>query len=100
MVIHFSNINEMMQNVFIISLYIYNTYRWPGGCTYTISIVLVPYFINLFFVRTDIIVGHSVNYAVVMAQLYTKGKSEGPHLFLVQLRDEETHEPLPGIILN
>lgn len=41
-----------------------------------------------------------MNYAVVMAQLYTKGKCEGPHPFIVQLRDEETHKPLPGIQLN
>ncbi len=31
-----------------------------------------------------------------MAQLYTRDKCEGIHPFLVQLRDEETHEPLPG----
>jgi acyl-CoA oxidase len=42
-------------------------------------------------------VGKTANYAVVMAQLYTKGKCEGTHPFMVQLRDEETHEPLPGI---
>ena len=40
--------------------------------------------------------GKTTNYAVVMAQLYTKGKCEGIHPFLVQLRDENTHEPLPG----
>ena len=43
-----------------------------------------------------ILVGKTSNYAVVMAQLYTKGKCEGIHPFLVQLRDENTHEPLPG----
>lgn len=31
-----------------------------------------------------------------MAQLHTNGKCEGIHPFLVQLRDENTHEPLPG----
>ncbi|KAF7281939.1 hypothetical protein GWI33_004056 [Rhynchophorus ferrugineus] len=41
--------------------------------------------------------GHSANYAVVVAQLYTKGKWHGIHPFIVQLRDEETHMPLPGI---
>ncbi|XP_044256836.1 probable peroxisomal acyl-coenzyme A oxidase 1 [Tribolium madens] len=41
--------------------------------------------------------GHSANYAVVVAQLYTKGTCQGIHPFIVQLRDEETHEPLPGI---
>ncbi|KAB7498100.1 putative peroxisomal acyl-coenzyme A oxidase 1 [Armadillidium nasatum] len=39
----------------------------------------------------------TANYAVVMAQLYAKGKCHGPHPFMVQLRDEETHESLPGI---
>ncbi|XP_051159281.1 probable peroxisomal acyl-coenzyme A oxidase 1 isoform X1 [Leptopilina boulardi] len=41
--------------------------------------------------------GHTANYAVVVAQLYTKSECKGIHPFIVQLRDEETHEPLPGI---
>lgn len=41
--------------------------------------------------------GHSSNYAVVVAQLYTKGKCHGIHPFIVQLRDEETWMPMPGI---
>ncbi|KAJ8736597.1 hypothetical protein PYW08_007253 [Mythimna loreyi] len=43
---------------------------------------------------------HTSNYCVVMAQLYTQGKSCGIQPFLVQLRDEETHMPLPGIKLG
>ncbi|XP_011505527.1 PREDICTED: probable peroxisomal acyl-coenzyme A oxidase 1 [Ceratosolen solmsi marchali] len=41
--------------------------------------------------------GHTANYAVVVAQLYTNGHCKGIHPFIVQLRDEETHEPLSGI---
>ncbi|XP_055840090.1 probable peroxisomal acyl-coenzyme A oxidase 1 [Episyrphus balteatus] len=41
--------------------------------------------------------GHTVNYAIVVAQLYIKDKHHGIQLFLVQLRDEETHMPLPGV---
>lgn len=41
--------------------------------------------------------GHSINYCVIVAQLYTKGICHGIHAFMVQLRDEESHEPLPGI---
>ncbi|XP_018576010.1 probable peroxisomal acyl-coenzyme A oxidase 1, partial [Anoplophora glabripennis] len=41
--------------------------------------------------------GHSANYAIVFAQLYTQDKCHGIHAFIVQLRDEETHDPLPGI---
>ncbi|CAG9855181.1 unnamed protein product [Phyllotreta striolata] len=41
--------------------------------------------------------GHSANYAVVVAQLHTKGVNHGIHPFIVQLRDEETHMPLQGI---
>ncbi|KAK7576596.1 hypothetical protein V9T40_012882 [Parthenolecanium corni] len=41
--------------------------------------------------------GHTCNYAVVLAQLYTKGQCHGIHPFVVQLRDEETWMPLPGI---
>ncbi|XP_050343192.1 probable peroxisomal acyl-coenzyme A oxidase 1 [Nymphalis io] len=40
---------------------------------------------------------HTANYCIVMAQLYTKGKCHGIHPFIVQLRDEENHMPLPGI---
>ena len=39
----------------------------------------------------------TANYAIVMAQLITKNKSVGPHTFIVQLRDEQTHEPLGGV---
>lgn len=49
------------------------------------------------FLSYCVLVGHSANYAVVLAQLYTKGKCHGIHPFIVQLRDEETHEPLLGI---
>ncbi|RZF45952.1 hypothetical protein LSTR_LSTR008329 [Laodelphax striatellus] len=41
--------------------------------------------------------GHTANYALVMAQLYTNGVCHGIHPFVVQLRDEETHMPMPGI---
>ncbi|XP_043284897.1 probable peroxisomal acyl-coenzyme A oxidase 1 [Venturia canescens] len=41
--------------------------------------------------------GQTANYAVVVAQLYTRGECRGIHPFIVQLRDEETHEPMPGI---
>lgn len=41
--------------------------------------------------------GHTANYAIVVAQLYSQGKCRGIHPFIVQLRDEETHKPLPGI---
>ncbi|CAG9796941.1 unnamed protein product [Diatraea saccharalis] len=40
---------------------------------------------------------HTANYCIVMAQLYTKGQCHGIHPFVVQLRDEDTHMPLPGI---
>uniref|UniRef100_A0A0K0D374 Acyl-coenzyme A oxidase n=1 Tax=Angiostrongylus cantonensis TaxID=6313 RepID=A0A0K0D374_ANGCA len=41
--------------------------------------------------------GKSSNYAVVVAQLYTQGVCRGPHPFIVQIRDLETHKPLKGI---
>ncbi|XP_028031482.1 probable peroxisomal acyl-coenzyme A oxidase 1 [Bombyx mandarina] len=40
---------------------------------------------------------HTANHCVVVAQLYTKGKCYGVHPFLVQIRDLETHMPMPGI---
>ena len=44
--------------------------------------------------------GKTANYAVVMAELITKGEKKGPHPFMVQLRDEETHIPLKGITVS
>lgn len=41
--------------------------------------------------------GQTANYAIMVAQLYTLGECHGIHPFIVQLRDEETHIPLPGI---
>ncbi|EPB69218.1 acyl-CoA dehydrogenase, middle domain protein [Ancylostoma ceylanicum] len=41
--------------------------------------------------------GKSSNYAIVVAQLYTLGICRGPHPFIVQLRDLETHMPLRGV---
>ncbi|CAG2055871.1 unnamed protein product [Timema podura] len=42
-------------------------------------------------------VGHTANYAIVVAQLYTTGVCRGIHPFIVQLRDEDTHKPMKGI---
>ncbi|KAF1771588.1 hypothetical protein GCK72_003415 [Caenorhabditis remanei] len=44
--------------------------------------------------------GKSSNWAVVVANLITNGKNYGPHPFMVQLRDESTHIPLPGITVG
>ncbi|EDW02146.1 probable peroxisomal acyl-coenzyme A oxidase 1 [Drosophila grimshawi] len=41
--------------------------------------------------------GHSANYSLVMAQLYIDNQLKGPHLFYVQVREEGTHEPRPGV---
>ncbi|XP_076083780.1 peroxisomal acyl-coenzyme A oxidase 1-like isoform X1 [Mytilus galloprovincialis] len=41
--------------------------------------------------------GKTSNHCVVMAQLYTQGKSHGPHMFMVQIRSMEDHSVLPGI---
>lgn len=44
--------------------------------------------------------GKTATHAVVMAQLWTQGRCHGLHAFLLQLRDLETHHPLPGITLG
>ncbi|KAJ8736601.1 hypothetical protein PYW08_007257 [Mythimna loreyi] len=41
--------------------------------------------------------GNTANYCIVIAQLYSKGECHGIHSFIVQVRDEDTHMPLPGI---
>jgi len=43
-------------------------------------------------------VGKTTNYAVVVAMLFSLGQNHGTHLFIVQLRDMETHKPMPGWI--
>lgn len=43
--------------------------------------------------------GHSANHAILMAQLYTKGKCHGLHAFLLRLRDNK-HIPMPGITVG
>jgi len=45
-------------------------------------------------------VGKTADHAIVVAMLYTLGQNHGAHLFIVQLRDAKTHEPLPGLIEN
>ncbi|XP_053611144.1 probable peroxisomal acyl-coenzyme A oxidase 1 [Plodia interpunctella] len=41
--------------------------------------------------------GKTVNHCIVVAQLYTKGVCHGIHPFIVQIRDMDTHMPLPGV---
>ena len=41
--------------------------------------------------------GRTANFAVIMAQLIIGGKPYGPHPFVAQIRDLETHEPLEGV---
>lgn len=41
--------------------------------------------------------GKTATHAVVMARLFSGGADRGPHAFIVQVRDLETHLPLPGI---
>lgn len=44
--------------------------------------------------------GKTVTHAIVMAQLYTRGKCHGIHPFMVQLRSLEDHRSLPGVTLG
>lgn len=44
--------------------------------------------------------GRTANYAVVMAQLVIGGKPYGPHPFVCQVRDLNTHQPLDGIYVG
>uniref|UniRef100_A0AAF5Q4K8 Acyl-coenzyme A oxidase n=2 Tax=Wuchereria bancrofti TaxID=6293 RepID=A0AAF5Q4K8_WUCBA len=44
--------------------------------------------------------GKSSNYAVIPAQLIINGNNKGLHMFIVQLRDLNTHMPLPGITIG
>ncbi|KAE8148336.1 hypothetical protein BDV25DRAFT_158440 [Aspergillus avenaceus] len=44
--------------------------------------------------------GRTANHAVVMAQLFIGGKNYGPHPFVVQIRDMQTHQPLENIYVG
>ncbi|XP_076456592.1 peroxisomal acyl-coenzyme A oxidase 1-like [Babylonia areolata] len=44
--------------------------------------------------------GKTVNCCILMANLITKGENHGMHPFLVQIRDFETHQPLPGVTVG
>lgn len=44
--------------------------------------------------------GRTANHVVLMAQLLVEGKSYGPHTFVAQIRDMQTHEPLEGICVG
>ncbi|KAI9930246.1 hypothetical protein ASPWEDRAFT_99767 [Aspergillus wentii DTO 134E9] len=44
--------------------------------------------------------GRTANHAVVMAQLYINGKNYGPHPFVVQIRDLQTHQPLENVYVG
>ncbi|KAM7341954.1 acyl-coenzyme A oxidase 1-like [Cochliomyia hominivorax] len=41
--------------------------------------------------------GHICNYCIVVAQLFIDAINKGIQMFVLQVRDEETHMPLPGI---
>lgn len=41
--------------------------------------------------------GHVCNYCIVVAQLYIGGVSKGIQMFVLQVRDEDSHMPMPGI---
>ncbi|XP_075690063.1 peroxisomal acyl-coenzyme A oxidase 2 [Rhinoderma darwinii] len=41
--------------------------------------------------------GKTCTHAVVLAQLHSNGKKYGMHPFIVQVRSQEDHSPLPGI---
>ena len=42
--------------------------------------------------------GKTANCAIVMAHLYSKGTNYGMFPFFVQIRDWDTHQPIPGVI--
>ncbi|XP_076456618.1 peroxisomal acyl-coenzyme A oxidase 1-like [Babylonia areolata] len=64
------------QEFIINSPTITSTKYWPGG------------------------LGKTSNCCVVMAQLISNGRTLGMHSFLVQIRDLDTHQPLPGVTVG
>ncbi|XP_053381780.1 peroxisomal acyl-coenzyme A oxidase 1-like [Mercenaria mercenaria] len=56
-------------------------------------------FAEQFYLKEQLIisVGKTSNHVVLMAQLLSQGKCHGIHAFIVQIRSEKDHTPLPGI---
>lgn len=54
----------------------WSTQWWPGG------------------------LGKTATHVVLMARLFTGGRDYGPHAFVVQIRDLDTHHPLPGVVVG
>lgn len=44
--------------------------------------------------------GKTATHSVVMCRLFLKGRDHGPHPFMIQVRDLETHLPLEGITVG
>lgn len=44
--------------------------------------------------------GKTSTHAIVMARLFTKGVDHGVHPFVVQIRNNKNHEPLPGCTIG
>ncbi|KAK0524752.1 hypothetical protein OC842_005731 [Tilletia horrida] len=44
--------------------------------------------------------GRSADHAILMAQLIVNGKRKGPHPFIIQIRDVQTREILPGRLIG
>lgn len=44
--------------------------------------------------------GKTSTHVILMARLFTKGKDHGMHAFITQIRDLETHKPLPGVTIG
>ena len=44
--------------------------------------------------------GKTSTHVILMARLFSKGKDYGMHAFITQIRDLETHKPLPGVTIG
>ena len=44
--------------------------------------------------------GKTASKACVFAQLYVEGENQGVHIFLIDIRDPQTHEPYDGILVG
>lgn len=52
---------------------------------------------EIILICSTFLVGHTANYAIVIAQLYSHEKCHGVQPFIVKIRCEKTHMPMPGI---
>lgn len=69
---------------------------WPGGR----KILKIWHNMSIILKLIIFLVGHTANYAIVIAQLHSQEKCHGVQPFIVKIRCDKTHMPMPGVVIG